>query len=84
MDKKRIKLSAQVRRAVDAASVTRYAICKTAGIDHATFSRFMAGKTGLSMETLDALADTLGLDIVANGPVRVLPPAKAGRPRKAR
>ena len=38
----------------------------------ATMSRFMSGKGGLSMNTLDALADLLGLDITV------------GKPRKGR
>ena len=45
----------------------RYRVCKLAQIDQATFSRFMGGKVGLSMPTLDALAEVLGLDVVAVG-----------------
>jgi transcriptional regulator with XRE-family HTH domain len=63
MSEKRIKLSDQIRRAVDESGLSRYRICKDAGIDQATFSRFMAGKVGLSMTTLDALADVLGLEL---------------------
>ena len=37
-----------------------------ARIDQASFSRFMAGKVGMSLPTLDALADALGLDVVTN------------------
>ena len=66
MTRTRVKLSDQVRRAVAGASLSRYRICKLAGIDQATFSRFMAGKVGLSLPTLDALADVLGLDVVAD------------------
>jgi transcriptional regulator with XRE-family HTH domain len=68
MAKNRIRLSDQVRRAVDASGRSRYSICKDAGIDQATFSRFMAGKVGLAMTTLDDLADVLGLDILVSGP----------------
>jgi len=63
--KTRVKLSDQVRRAVDDSGLSRYRICKLAGIDEGSFSRFMAGKVGLSLPTLDALADVLGLDVVA-------------------
>ncbi len=45
--------------------MSRYRICKRAVIDQATFSRFMAGRVGLSLPTLDALAEVLGLDVVA-------------------
>ena len=63
MGKKRIKLSDQVRRAVDASSMSRYGICKALDMDQAIMSRFMTGKGGLSMVNLDALADLLGLEI---------------------
>ena len=65
MTETRVKLSDQVRREVDRSGLSRYRVCKLAGIDEASFSRFMAGKVGLSLPTLDALADVLGLDVVA-------------------
>lgn len=65
MGKKGVKLSDQVRRAVDASGMSRYAICKILDMDQAIMSRFMTGKGGLSMANLDLLADLLGLDIVA-------------------
>ena len=64
MGKKRIRFSDQIRQAVDSSGRSRYRICKEAGIDQATFSRFMSGKVGMALPTLDALADVLGLDIV--------------------
>ena len=82
MSVRRIKLSDQIRRAIDASGVTRYRIAKEIGLDHAVCSRFMADKSGLSVKNLDALADVLGLDVVARGPVRVSPPAKPGRKPK--
>ena len=65
MGKKRVKLSDQVRRAVDTSGMSRYAICKAIDMDQAIMSRFMTGKGGLSMANLDALADLLELDVVA-------------------
>jgi transcriptional regulator with XRE-family HTH domain len=80
---KRVKLTDQIRRAVDACGLSRYRICKIIGLDQGTFSKFMAGKCGLSLQTLDAVADVLGLDVVARGPVKVSPPAKRGpKPKK--
>jgi transcriptional regulator with XRE-family HTH domain len=78
MGKKRVKLSDQVRHAVDASGLSRYRICKTLGIDQATMSRFMADKGGLSIDNLDALADLLNLDIVT----KKRPPLAGGRPEK--
>ena len=65
MGKRRTKLSDQVRQAVEASGLSRYAIGKAARIDKAVMSRFMASKGHLSMPTLDALADVLNLNIIA-------------------
>jgi transcriptional regulator with XRE-family HTH domain len=65
MNEGRIKLSDQLRRAVDNCGQTRYAISKATGIAESTLSRFMAGERGLPMKTLDKLADFLDLDIIA-------------------
>jgi transcriptional regulator with XRE-family HTH domain len=85
MSKRRQTVSDAVRRAIEKSGVSRYRICREAGIDKASISRFMAGKTGLTLASLDALAEVLGLDLVARGPVRVSPLAKPGRkPKKGR
>lgn len=62
--KRHPKLSDQIRKAVDDSGESRYAICKAIGIDQGQLSRFMAGKMGLSMVKLDALAEYLELDII--------------------
>jgi plasmid maintenance system antidote protein VapI len=67
------KLSDEIREAVNASGMSRYAICKTLGIAEATMSRFMNGKGGLSMEFIDRLAELLGLHMV------VRPAKKQGR-----
>lgn len=63
MGKKHNKLSDQIRQAVDDSGMSRYAICKAVGIDQAALSRFMSGKVGLQMSTLDTLADMLKLEL---------------------
>lgn len=65
MAKRRVKLSDQVRRAVDASGLSRYRVAKEIGVAESTMSRFMSGQGGLSLANLDALADLLGLDIAA-------------------
>jgi hypothetical protein len=65
MAKRRVKLSDQIRQAVNGSSLSRYRISKTLGIAESTLSRFMSNKGGLSMEYIDDLADLLGLNIVA-------------------
>jgi transcriptional regulator with XRE-family HTH domain len=68
MAERRVKLSDQVRRAVDASGLSRYRIAKEIHVAESTMSRFMSGRTGLSMEYLDRLADLLGLDISVRRP----------------
>ena len=58
------KLTEQLRRAIDRAPMTRYAICKAIGFSESSMSRFMAGKGGLSLDVLDRIADLLDLRIV--------------------
>lgn len=84
MGRTQIKVSEQLRRAIDGCGASRYAVCKAAGIDQALLSRFMAGQGWFSAETVDRLGEVLRLRIVAEGPARVAPPEKAGRKPKAR
>ncbi len=56
-------LSDQIRAAVDASQMTRYRICKEIGWPESSMSRFMAGKGGMELSTLDKLAALLGLTI---------------------
>lgn len=63
MAKQAMKLSDQIRQAIEQCGQTRYAIAKTTGIDQSTLSRFVSGERGLPMNTLDRLADHLGLTI---------------------
>lgn len=67
MTRKRITLSAQLRRLIDASGKSRYQIAAETGIDEATLSRFMHGKGGLSMDGLDRIADCLGLNLTTEG-----------------
>jgi transcriptional regulator with XRE-family HTH domain len=78
MGEARVKLSDQIRRAVDVSGLSRYRICKELGIAESTMSRFMTGRGGLSMDYLDALADLLGLDVQAGK----RPPADGKRASK--
>jgi transcriptional regulator with XRE-family HTH domain len=64
MKEKRL-FSDQIRAAVDASGLSRYRICHEIELNQGAMSRFMSGKGGLSMDTLDRLAELLGLEIVA-------------------
>jgi len=61
---RRKKLSDEIREAVAASGMSRYAIAKDLGIAESTMSRFVNGQNGLSMEYLDRLAELLGLHII--------------------
>ena len=63
MPRQPLKLSDEIRQAVDASGLSRYRIAKALGIAESTMSRFMSGKGGLSMEYLDDLAALLDLHI---------------------
>ncbi|QDV32371.1 helix-turn-helix domain-containing protein [Tautonia plasticadhaerens] len=58
------RFSDQIRDAVNASGMSRYALCKAIGLNQGAMSRFMSGKGGMSLENLDRLAELLGLSIV--------------------
>jgi DNA transposition AAA+ family ATPase len=60
------QLSDQLRWAIERSGVTRYQLWRQTGVDQAALSRFMAGKGGLSMESIDLLALALRLRLVAD------------------
>jgi hypothetical protein len=62
---KKDKLSDQLRAAIDASGMSRYAICAAIKLDQSVMSRFMAGTSGLSVPMIDAIGELLGLKIVA-------------------
>jgi hypothetical protein len=68
MARKPIKLSDQIRQAIDGCGQTRYQIWQATGIPQETLCRFMGGSAGLSMTVLDKLAQHLGLRIAADKP----------------
>ncbi|OHB82348.1 MAG: hypothetical protein A2V98_05815 [Planctomycetes bacterium RBG_16_64_12] len=77
MPRKRTKVTDQLRRAIETADKSRYALAQETGIDQATLSRFMHGKGGLSLAGWDLLAEALGLELVARRPAKRR--AKKGR-----
>ena len=60
------KFSDEIKEAVHASGLSRYAIAKAIGISQSTMSRFMNGKGGLSMDYIDRLGGLLGLHVVSN------------------
>ena len=60
---RKVLLSDQIRAVVEKSDLSRYRICKETGIDKGAMSRFMSGDVGLSLDSLDRLADLLDLRI---------------------
>jgi transcriptional regulator with XRE-family HTH domain len=60
--------SDEIREAIDSSGMSRYAICKATGLPQSAMSRFMSGKVGLSLASLDALAEFIGLHAVIRRP----------------
>ena len=61
--KQRLTLSDELRQAIERSGVSRYGIWQQTGIDQGTLCKFMVGDRGLSIESIDKLAELLGLHI---------------------
>ena len=61
--KQRLSLSDELRQAVERSGLSRYSIWQQTGIDQGSMSKFVDGERGLGMESLDKLAELLGLHI---------------------
>ena len=53
-----------IKRAIESSGQTRYRIAEGTGLSQAQLSRLMSGERGLSVESIEKLADYLGLEIV--------------------
>lgn len=62
--KRSLKLTEQLRKAIEESGLTRYRISQETGISESTLSKFYLGQRGLSMEAMDALGECLQLTIV--------------------
>jgi DNA transposition AAA+ family ATPase len=63
--KQRLSLSDELRQAIERSGVSRYSIWQQTGIDQGSLSKFMDGERGLSIESIDTIAELLGLHICA-------------------
>ena len=70
MPKKTYTISGQLRAAILAAPVTRYRIAKETEISASVLSRFVNGKSGLDLPTVDRLCEYLGLELQSKGKVQ--------------
>ena len=74
--------SDEIRNAIEESTLSRYAIWKLTGVSQALLSRFVAGKSGMSMALLDKVAEVIDLHAVSHGRVAKAPKDRRGRPRK--
>ncbi len=74
--KRRLTFTEELRKAIEASGLTRYAIWQATRIDQGSLCKFMQGERGLGMDSIDKLADLLGLHIVSD--------AEVGRPNGKR
>ncbi len=56
-------LQSQLRTAIRASGMTRYRIAKLTRLSESSISRFMSGKGGLSIGSLDRIWSVLGLRV---------------------
>jgi hypothetical protein len=59
------RLSDQLRHLIRDSGISRYRLAQDAGIDQAMLSRFMAGKGGLGMNSVDSLAAVLRISLAS-------------------
>jgi transcriptional regulator with XRE-family HTH domain len=53
----------EIRRAVETSGKTRYRIAKESGVSAGQLSRLVNGERGMTVETIERLAEYLGLKI---------------------
>ena len=58
-----MNISEQLKSSMRASGQSAYAIAKATGVDKAAISRFYAGKRGLSVTTVETLAQHLGYEL---------------------
>jgi transcriptional regulator with XRE-family HTH domain len=66
--KKEPGVIAQLKAAIDASGLSRYAISKRSGVTQAQLSRFMAGKRTLSLPAVEKICAVLRLTLVGEEP----------------
>jgi transcriptional regulator with XRE-family HTH domain len=59
------KPSEQLRKIIRTSGMTRYQIAKESKVSEATLSRFMARKSSVTLDVVDALAGVLRVSIVS-------------------
>jgi len=64
------RLSDQLRRIIAESGLSRYELARRSGVEQSALSRFVNGQRGLTTESLDRLAEALGLELTVKRPAR--------------
>jgi transcriptional regulator with XRE-family HTH domain len=59
----KVKLSDQLRQEIEKADISQYELARRVGLDKSVLSRFMHGKSGLSVQNIDLIAEELELEL---------------------
>ncbi len=80
-------ISRQLRAMIEGRGLSARALGREAGVDSAVITRFLKDERGLTLDTLDRLADVLGLRLIEGAPSKRTT-SRAGRgaviPRSSR
>ena len=60
-------ISSQLRGHIKTSDLSQYRIAKNTGVSQAVISRFMTGRSGLSLNTIDKIGEELGLKLSVAG-----------------
>jgi predicted XRE-type DNA-binding protein len=61
--KNTLLISSQLREHIKKSHLSQYRIAKNIGVSQAVISRFMTGRSGLSLNTIDKIGAELGLKL---------------------
>ena len=62
-------LTKQLKQIIADCGITQYAIAKQCGIDKSALSRFMRGERSITLESIDAIAGMLNLELRQTKPL---------------
>mgnify|MGYP002862470607 CR=1 FL=1 len=58
-----MSLTSQLKKAIEASGISKYAIALGAKVDHAVLRRFMSGERDIKLSTAERLAEFLNLEL---------------------
>ena len=73
-------ISRQLRAMIEARGQSAGELSRASGVDRGMILRFLAGKRDIKLDTVDRLADVLGLRLIEGAPVKAKPARAARRP----